>query len=192
MTLDIGTLTRFTKRMRPGAYIRCTPVVHRAVPLGMGYGKTRFSSPTNSFKLVYIAVDLPTAIAETVIRDRFEGTTSRRLMTSEVVPWGACRVDATRYLRVLDLREAGCFELGISTDIVGAKAHDEARAFSQALYDQTDLDGIVYYSRLLRRNCVAVYDRAVSAKLQAGAVEELVRLADLVPAFRRLRVDLIP
>lgn len=191
MAFDIAVLTSLTRRVLPAALLRCTSLVHRATPLGMGYGNTRFSSPTDSFKLLYTAEDLATALAETVIRDRFEGTTTRKIMPSDVVTWGACEVDAVQYLRVLDLRRDGCFRLGISTDIVGAKAHNEARAFSQHLYDATDLDGIIYHSRLRRKNCVAVYDRAVPAKLRASEVVDLVALADLVPALRKLQVELI-
>ena len=100
-------------------------------------------------------------------------------------------VSAPIPLRLLDVRTAGCFPLGVSTDITGAKAQDEARQFSQAVFDQTDLDGILYLSRLTRRTCVAVYDRAVAAKLEAGPVYELETLAALVPALSALRVVLI-
>ena len=51
--------------------------------------------------------------------------------------------------------------------------------FSQDAFDQTDLDGILYLSRLTRRTCVAVYDRAVAPKLDAGPVHELETLAAL-------------
>jgi hypothetical protein len=91
---------------------------------------------------------------------------------------------------VLDLRRDGCFQLGVSTDIVGAKAQDQSRAFSQTLYDTTDLDGILYPSRLRRRNCVAVYDRAVASALTSGAVVEMETLAGLTPALRALKVKL--
>jgi hypothetical protein len=89
------------------------------------------------------------------------------------------------------MRAAGCFLLGVSTDITGAKGHDEARQFSQAVFNQTGLDGILYLSRLTRRTCVAVYDRAVALKLEAGPVHELETLAALVPALSGLRVVII-
>ena len=49
------------------------PLGFRNTPLGMGFGKTRFASPVDSFTLVYIAQDLATSIAEAIVRDRFEG-----------------------------------------------------------------------------------------------------------------------
>src|SRR5271166_2919685 len=45
----------------------------------MGFGHTRFSSPNRSFQLVYLAQDLATAIAETIVRDRYEGGRDRAL-----------------------------------------------------------------------------------------------------------------
>ena len=158
----------------------------------MGFGNTRFASPVDAFKLIYLAKDLPTSIAEAIVRDRFENMTNRVLTRGELAGWGVCEVRAAAPLRVLDLRGNGCFELGVSTDIAGGKAQDEARAFSQTLYDTTDLDGILYRSRFRKRqDCVAVYDRAVSPALMAGPVVELESLAALVPALRALKIELI-
>lgn len=192
MHLDPAIIASLTRRFEPQGYLRTTPWARRATPLGMGFGNTRFASPTNAFKLIYIAKDLPTSLAEAIIRDRFEGTAMRELARSDVADWGVCEVRSTAPLRVLDLRGNGCFELGVTTDIVGAKAQDEARAFSQSIYHGTDLDGILYRSRLRKRqDCVAVYDRAVVTSLAADPVVELETLAILVPALRALKVRLI-
>jgi hypothetical protein len=162
------------------------------MPLGMGFGVTRFASPIDAFKLLYIAKTLATSVAEAIVRDRFEGRTARMLTRGEIADWGVCEVSAIAPLRVLDLRANGCFRLGISTDIVGGKAQEEAREFSQELYDTTDLDGILYWSRLLKnQDCVAVYDRAVPHKLHSARVVRLETLARLVPALRRLEITLI-
>jgi hypothetical protein len=184
-------LARYTRQWQPETYLRTTPWAHRATPLGTGFGNTRFASPHDSFKLLYIAKDLPASVAEAIVRDRFEGAAIREMMRSEFSDWGVCEVSATAPLRLLDLRGNACFDLGISTDIVGAKAHDEARAFSQILYDSTDLDGILYTSRLRRRTpCIAIYERAVKS-LRADPVVELETLAALVRALRSLNIDLI-
>jgi hypothetical protein len=157
----------------------------------MGFGKTRFASTTDSFKLLYIAENLTTAVAEAIIRDRFEGATARELTGDEVANWGVTEVHAHLPLHLLDMRTDGCFLLGVSTDITGAKAQNEARQFSQDLFAQTNVDGILYLSRLTRKTCVAVYDRAVGLKLAAGPVHELETLAVLVPSLSVLRVSLI-
>jgi hypothetical protein len=191
MDLEPDVVASLVVAYQPTAYLRVTPIAHRATPLGMGFGKTRFASPTDAFKLLYIAEDLATSVAEAIIRDRFEGVTAREITAGEVTGWGVTEVSAPVPLRLLDMRTVGCFLLGVSTDITGAKAQDEARQFSQAVFDLTDLDGILYLSRLTRRTCVAVYDRAVATKLDAGPVHELETLAALVPALAALRIVLI-
>jgi hypothetical protein len=190
MQFDEKILASLTRRVEPTAYLRCTPIAHRATPLGMGYGKTRFASPDDSFKLLYIAEDLPTSIAEAIVRDRFEGIMLREMLRADFADWGVCEVSANVPIKVLDLRRDGCFKLGVSTDIVGAKAQLEARAFSQAVHEGTDLDGILYYSRLRRRECLAIYERAATTHLSASSVVELESLGGLIRALRSLKVRL--
>ena len=87
---------------------------------------------------------------------------------------------------------SGASRLGIPTNAVRGKAQLSGRRFSQKLYDTTDFDGIAYMSRITNAECVAVYDRAVPRKLDPNCpVEDLVRLAGLVPALRSLNVTLI-
>lgn len=125
VVLDPKILTSLTRRIEPADYLRVTPWSLRSPPLGMGFGETRFASPTKAFRILYIAEDLATCLAEAIIRDRFEGKTFRELAQSDIADWGVCAVSATRPLRLLTLRGDACFKLGISTDIVGAKRHDE-------------------------------------------------------------------
>ena len=98
---------------------------------------------------------------------------------------------ASRPLRVLDIRGRACLSLGVSTDIRNAKRQDEARQFSQDVHDQTDLDGILYQSRLTGQDCAAIYERGVSTTLTATAVTSLPRLTALIPALEELHVELI-
>lgn len=191
MAIDRDELARRTIAFQPKAYVRCTPYAHRSTPLGMGYGDTRFASPTKSFKLLYVGVSLAISIAEAIVRDRFETGISREIIADELDEWGACEVSARRPLKVLDMRGGdACFQLGVSTEILGAKAQDASRDFSQEIYDTTDVEGILYPSRLLGRNCVAVYDRAVG-KLGSGSVVRLERIPALVPSLEELRITLI-
>ncbi|MGN6820451.1 MAG: RES family NAD+ phosphorylase [Sphingomonas sp.] len=190
--LDPDILRKYTKDWDGNDYLRTTPWDHRATPLGMGYGNTRFASTARSFRLLYIAETLPASLAEAVVRDRFEGVSPPRQMTrGEFTDWGVCEVDTSSRLRLLDLTGNACFDLGVSTDIAGGKAQDEAREFSERLYATTDLDGILYHSRLQKlTECVAVYDRAVG-KLAATPVSRLETLVDLIPALEALNIQLI-
>jgi len=93
--LDPKIVAELVIPFRPKAYVRVMPKAHAATPLGMGFGQTRFSAPDNSFRLVYIACDIETAIAETIIRDRFEGRAKRILDITEVDDWAVSEVSAT-------------------------------------------------------------------------------------------------
>lgn len=154
----------------------------------MGFGHTRFSSPTRNFRLVYLAQNLATAIAETIVRDRFEGARSRVLDETEFEDWAVTEVSAIEPLVVLDLRTVGLLRLGVSTDAARAKRQDEGQTLSEALYRSFDIDGLLYTSRLTAAPCVAVYDRAVSKKLRAGAVSDLLRHFELIPSLQSLGV----
>jgi GTPase SAR1 family protein len=157
----------------------------------MGFGDTRFASPTNSFKLLYIGANLATSIVEAIIRDRFETGIDREIMASELDDWGACEINMNGPLKLLDMRgDDACYQLGVSTDILGAKGQDKAREFSQELYDTTDVEGILYPSRLIGKDCIAIYDRGVS-KLAATAVAKLETIKALDPSLKALRVTLI-
>ncbi len=190
MRLDPVVLRDLSIAYEPRAYIRAMPLLHRATPLGMGFGRTRYASPSDSFKLLYVAEDLRTSVAETLIRDRFENRKRRRITQAEAKVWGAVQIDATAPLILVDLRTTGLLRLGVSTDAGRAKAQVRGRSLSQAIYDGTDADGILCRSRLTNGVCCAVYDRAVG-KLAAGAVSDLVTLAAFVPALRDLGVEVV-
>jgi RES domain len=191
VTLDAEVVAKLAVRFRPLDYLRVMPKVYAGTPLGMGYGQTRFASPDKSFQLVYIARDLMTGIAETIIRDRFEGQAHRTLHASEVADWTASTVSVISPLILVDLRTTGLLKLGVTTDAAHAKAQEAGRLLSQELYQRFAVDGVLYLSRLTGAECVAVFDRAVVAKLEAGRAVEMLRLPALVPALTALGVTLL-
>ena len=191
MILDSSVLADLAIAITPKAYVRVTPVAHRATPLGAGFGVTRFASPTNAFKVIYLGQDLTTGVAETLVRDRFQGRTRRRLLDVEAALWGATEVDASAPLTLIDLRTTGLVRLGVSTEAARGKAQGQGRKLSQAIYDQTDAQGLVYVSRLTGRTCICVYDRALPGGLLATPVVGLTLLAGFVDALQELNVALI-
>ncbi|NRG16799.1 RES family NAD+ phosphorylase [Rhizobiales bacterium] len=160
-------------------------------PLGVGAGSSRFSPPDNHFHILYAACDLVSAIAETVIRDRFEAVDNRKLLASELDEWSVAEISATESLNLLDLRTIGALRLGLDTDAVGAKAHEKSRQFSSELHDDfPNIDGILYRSRLTGRDCIAIYKRAIKHKLTSGEAVHLPRAPRLEDAFSDLAVTL--
>ena len=191
MILDAKVLADLAVAMTPRAYVRVTPMMHAATPLGAGFGVTRFASPTRAFKVIYLGQDLTTGVAETLVRDRFQGRARRRILDSEAAVWGATEVTASSALTLIDLRAMGLVRLGVSTEAARGKAQGQGRKLSQAIYDQTDAQGLIYLSRLTGRTCICVYDRAVPGELTATPVVGLTLLAGFVDALRELNVTLI-
>ena len=192
MKLGQAVLQRLIVRLRVDDYLRILPRAHAATPLGMGFGKSRFSSPRNKFAILYLAEDVKTAVAETIVRDRFEGKSERVLLQEEFDRYSIASVRSLRPLLLLDLRHEGVSLLGVSTDAVRAKDQTAGRRFSQNLYDQTDLDGIIYMSRITNKQCLAVYDRAVETGFDADSpAKNLTQLASLTSVIEELHITIL-
>jgi hypothetical protein len=169
---------------------RVLPTKHRATPAGAGFGSSRYSSPTNAFRVLYAAENFPTAFAEAVVRDRFEGKARRYLYRPHLEQVCLTAISSTRELTLLDLRGAGTYELGVDTDASRARNHTAGQAFSQAAHDElADIDAILFDSRLTTGACVAIYDRALSA-LSATVPIGLMQAALLPAEIARLGITL--
>lgn len=141
---------------------RILPAQHRRTPAGAGYGLSRFSSPTHAFRVLYAARDFSTAFAEAVVRDRFESKTRRYLYLPYLESLCITAISSNRDLRLLDLRKGAAYELGIDTDTTKARKHSQGQDLAEALYAEvSELDGIVFESRLTGGACVAVFERAL-------------------------------
>jgi len=169
---------------------RILPTKHRATPTGAGFGSSRYSSPTDSFRVLYAADNFPTAFAEAVVRDRFEGKSRRYLYRPHLEQVCLTAISSSRDLTLLDLRGAAAYELGVDTDASRARDHAVGQTFSQAVHDQmADVDAILFDSRLTTGACVAIYDRAFSAL--SGTVPIGLLQAALLPAeITRLGITL--
>lgn len=189
MSFDAAILRELAVAIDVTGYLRIIEARHCATPTGMGHGKTGFSSPISSFTVLYAAQDLTTALAEKVIRDRFQGRKERVLLDADIDELVVTSLVARAPLKLLDLRTSGASRLGVPTDAVRGRAQQAGRKFSQQIHDATDFDGIVYMSRITNAECVAIYGRAALAKLKpACPVEALTRLGDLLPALASLNV----
>lgn len=191
MKVETALLASQIVRLEFSNYIRIIPVEYQETPLGVGVGNSRFGGTTTSFATLYAAKNLATALAETVVRDRFEGVSDRTLFISELQTKSAVCIDTITPLQLIDLRKGGCLKLGVSTEITGAKGFDEAQQFSDMLYTNPLIDGILYASRLTGENCLAVFDRSAASHLSATDAVPVVQLKRTTEALQALNVQLI-
>jgi hypothetical protein len=147
---------------------------HAATPLDAGYGKTRFASPSRAFKVLYLAEDLTTSIAETLLRDRFQGKARRQLMLSEVDLWGVTEVSGMLPLTLIDLRTTGVLRLGVSTEAVRGKAQGQGRTLSQTAYEQTDAAGLLLSFASYRTDLHLPLRTRLPASLTASPVQKIL------------------
>ncbi|OWV82438.1 hypothetical protein ATY77_00245 [Rhizobium sp. R634] len=141
--------------------------------------------------MLYLAQDLATAVAETIVRDRFQGKAERVILREELDRYSIAVIRNPVPLFLLDLRYEGANLLGVSTDAVQARAQTSGRRLSQAIYDRTDFDGILYMSRITNKQCVACYDRAVPGLEADSPALDLIRLLALGRIFDALHVTVI-
>jgi len=149
--LNLARLDDFRVWLDVSGYVRIVRRAHERSPLGLGFGRSRFSSPTDAFKVLYLAQETRTSIAEVIVRDRFQDKASRELPMEEFDDYAIAAVNNEEALELVDLRGVGASALGVPTDAVRGRNQVAGRNFSRAIYEQTLLDGIVYLSRITRR-----------------------------------------
>jgi hypothetical protein len=191
VNLDLKVIDELVVIGKPTDYIRVTPIAYAKTPIGMGYGETRFASPHKRFKLLYIAQGLETGIAETIIRDRFENKSKREIAEEELELWGVTVISARSPLKLIDLRSTGLLKLGVSTNAARGKTQAQGRRLSQAIYELTDADGLIYYSRLTVGQCIALYDRVIPDKITYSAIIPILKDPSLISILRNLNIDVI-
>lgn len=168
---------------------RIFPSRHRSTPADAGFGSSRFSSPSRTFRVLYAADNFPTAFAEAVVRDRFEGRTRRFLYRPYLEQLCVTAISSSRELTLLDLTGAGAYEAGIDTDANRARAHNSGQALSEVVYaEMPGVDGIVFNSRLTTGSCVVIYDRAFSALSGTSSIA-LLQSALLPAELTRLDIS---
>lgn len=167
---------------------RILPTRYRGEPTGAGYGSSRFSSPSRQFTILYAGEDFPTAFAEAVVRDRLEGKQRRFLYRPQLDALCVTAISSSRELALVDLTGAGAFELGIDTDANRARDHGPGQQFAELLHAQmTDIDGILFASRLTDARCIAIFERALPS-LSGSVPVPLLQAAELVPELKRLKI----
>lgn len=166
---------------------------HAKTPLGTAPADSRFCAATSGFTILYVAPEFATAFIEVVVRDRFRHKKDREIALKEVTLRSFAQITSTprSKLSILDLRKDGCTRLGAPTDAVSAKNHAAGRALGRDLYtNHTQVDGILFASRLTGEDVYAIFDRATS-RLTAESTQPLAQHTDLPSILDRHEIKLI-
>lgn len=188
MTFSAAKLRKRLYPARLDDWVRILPSRYRVSPVGAGYGSSRFSSPSDTFKVLYAADNFATAFAEAVVRDRFEGKSRRFLYRPYLDQLCVATIASSRELVMLDLRGSGAYELGVDTDASRARDHAAGQALSEAVHAaMPEVDAILFDSRLTSGACVAIYERALPT-LSANPPIGLMQAALLPAELTRLEI----
>ncbi|WP_352850901.1 RES family NAD+ phosphorylase [Mesorhizobium sp. M0437] len=166
-------------------------------PLGHGKSPSRFSDPrrrvdANRFGVLYLGDSLKVCFLETVLRDRREGILDDLPVEEvELTRRRFAEIATTADLRLVDLRGDNAVRMGVPTDVIRAQRQNLARRWSLAFHEHpSQLDGIIYPSRLNGGTNLAIYDRAIP-KLQAKRVLTLLGAPGLAQVLEDFRVGLV-
>jgi hypothetical protein len=166
-------------------------------PLGYGKSPSRFSDPrrrvdANRFGVLYLGDSLKVCFLETVLRDRREGILDDLPVEEvELTRRRFAEIATTADLRLVDLRGDNAVRMGVPTDVVRAQRQNLARRWSLAFHEHpSQLDGIIYPSRLNGGTNLAIYDRAI-LKLQAKRAVTLLGAPGLAQVLEDFRVGLV-
>jgi len=176
----------------PPSY-RIFPTRHAKTPLGTAPADSRFCASTSGFTVLYVTPDFATGFIEVVVRDRFRRKKDREIALKEVTLRSSAQISSSprSKLSILDLRKDGCTRLGAPTDAVNAKNHAAGRALGPEIYtNHTQVDGILFASRLTGEDVYAIFDRATS-KLMAERSEPLATHIELPNVLRHHGISLI-
>ncbi len=169
------------------------PGRHRGSPLGTVPADSRFCTSNTGYAVLYTAVEFATAFVETVVRDRFIRRSGREIALREITEraWARVRSRPGTALTLLDLRGDGCVRVGAPTDAVRARNHAAGRAFAKAIHAElSDIDGLLYVSRLTGEDVHAVFDRA-TVTLEASETGMLEDHPELPEVLERHGIGLI-
>ena len=167
-------------------------------PLGFGKKRSRFFDPRNRveedrFGVFYLAESLKVCFVEAILRDERDGIIGSLLLDEiDFTERYYVRLSSTTPLKLLDLRGESRIRQGVPSDVVGGRNQSLAHLWSVAFHTHPEMvDGILYPSRLLGLQNVAIYNRGIS-KLRAGTIYQLDAAPGLGDILKGYRVAVRP
>lgn len=161
-------------------------------PLGFGKNASRFSDPRrrvseNRFGVLYLGSTLKVCLVEAILRDRRDGLVGDVVVDErELGDRLYSQICVQTPLRLVDLRGDNAMRMGIPSDVVRGRTQGLARKWSLAIYEHpTEIDGIIYPSRLNTETNFAIYDRGVGklVPVASGVLDVAPGIADALDAF---------
>jgi hypothetical protein len=163
-------------------------------PLFFGPGKGvaptyRFDSLMGTFGVLYVALSLAAALAETLLRNP-----NRRMVGyTDLAERASCDLTSARDLRVVRLYGTGLQAVGCD-NAISTGPYDACGAWADALWSHSDIpDGIAYQSRHDSGEiCLALFERTdlqLQVPNSVPLIQQLPTIAAILSAYRKSIVD---
>lgn len=166
-------------------------------PLGFGKTPSRFSDPrrrkfAGRFGVLYLGETVKVCFLEAVLRDQRDGVLGDLpIAESELYDRHFAEIEVTAPLTMIDLRDDGPIKMGVPTDVAKGSKQSLARQWAVAFHEHnSQMDGIIYPSRLNGHTNLAVFDRAIG-KLKAIETRKLIRTPGLADVLNDLNVAIV-
>ena len=166
-------------------------------PLGFGKTPSRFSDPrrrkfANRFGVLYLGDTVKVCFLEAVLRDQRDGVLGDLpIAESELYDRNFAEIEVINPLMMVDLRDDGPIKMGVPTDVAKGSKQSLARKWVVAFNEHdSQVDGIIYPSRLNGHTNLAVFDRAIG-KLKAVGTTKLIRAPGLADVLNDLNVAIV-
>ncbi|RYG99700.1 MAG: RES domain-containing protein [Alphaproteobacteria bacterium] len=166
-------------------------------PLGFGKTPSRFSDPrrrkfANRFGVLYLGDTVKVCFLEAVLRDQRDGVLGDLpIAESELYDRNFAEIEVINPLMMVDLRDDGPIKMGVPTDVAKGSKQSLARKWAVAFNEHdSQVEGIIYPSRLNGHTNLAVFDRAIG-KLKAVATTKLIRAPGLADILNDLNVAIV-
>uniref|UniRef100_UPI00262E9555 RES family NAD+ phosphorylase n=1 Tax=uncultured Rhizobium sp. TaxID=155567 RepID=UPI00262E9555 len=129
---------------------------------------------------------------EAVLRDQRDGVLGDLpIAESELYDRNFAEIEVINPLTMVDLRDDGPIKMGVPTDVAKGSKQSLARKWAVAFNEHdSQVDGIIYPSRLNGHTNLAVFDRAMG-KLKAVGTMKLIRAAGLADVLNDLNVAIV-
>ena len=146
----------------------------------------------NRFGVLYLGDTVKVCFLEAVLRDQRDGVLGDLpIAESELYDRHFAEIEVTTPLTMVDLRDDGPIKMGVPTDVAKGSKQSLARKWAAAFNEHvSQVDGIIYPSRLNGHTNLAVFDRAVG-KLKAVGTTKLIRAPGLADVLNDLNVAIV-
>ena len=175
--------------------VRVFRVIHHSLaanPLSAVPSPSRFGDPAGNYAVLYGAESVSCCLWEAVVRNSLTRRWPREIPRSVITSRRVVEFQSAHDLILVDLQDDGPIKIGAPPDVVHDSNHQEGRLLSAAVYTRIpNADGFLYRSRYTGHLCCAVFDRAISSKLNTVSVTRLSQHADCSNALSEYDITLI-